>query len=140
MTHAEWGYDSGRIGETMPSAKLCTRIALTGAVLGFGVTATYAATGVSGFIVVNSDGSKARGNNAKGSLRLTVGSYEADFNSTIIKCAYTGSVGLSGAGGTSPAGYLTVVARADNKKAVFVQTFNSSGQVADLGFHLEVTC
>jgi hypothetical protein len=44
----------------MRSAKLWAGIALTGAVLDFSMTSTYAARGISGFIVVNADGKGAR--------------------------------------------------------------------------------
>jgi hypothetical protein len=97
-------------------------------------------SGVSGFAVVNSDGTLARRINAKSSVKNSTGTYVVHFNSVVTKCAYTGAIGLSGTSGSSSPGFITVVGRAGDAKGIFIQTFNSAGTLTDLGFHLVVTC
>ena len=97
-------------------------------------------TGVSGWAVVGSDGTIARKLNAKSASHLDVGEYEVLFNSNVRGCAYTGTVGLPGSSGSSDPGYMTVVGRASNSKGVYIETFDSTGARADLGFHLLVSC
>lgn len=98
------------------------------------------ASGISGFAVVDSDATLNRKLNAKSVAHDGVGSYIVRFNSNIRKCAYTGNVGLSGSSGVSSPGYVTVVGAGVDVKGVYVQTFDSSGTVTDLGFQLVVTC
>jgi hypothetical protein len=99
------------------------------------------ATGVSGYAVVNADGTMARKLNAK-SVTHSAGSssYVVHFNSNVRGCAYTGNVGLSGSSGTSGPGFITVVAAASDVKGVYISTFDGSGAGTERPFHLVVTC
>jgi hypothetical protein len=92
------------------------------------------------FAVVNSNGTLARGRNAVSATRLGTGFYEVVFRKDVRKCAYLGTIGLSGAAGASLPGEITVVGRAGNDRGVFVTTHSSGGASADLGFHLAVLC
>jgi hypothetical protein len=94
------------------------------------------------FAVVNADGSIARGfpSTPLTGIHISTGTYEVDFKTGITSCAYTGAIGLSGTSGASAPGMITVVGRAGNPKGIFVQTYNASGALTDLGFHVEVAC
>ena len=72
------------------------------------------------------------------STHLGTGQYEVDFYENVDSCAYVATVGPAGGGAAS--GYATVAARSGNAKGVFVETFNTSGTVADMPFHLAVHC
>ena len=90
--------------------------------------------------VVNSGGALNRQRGGVSSARLGVGVYEVIFLDSIRRCAYTGTIGLPGSSGSSPAGEIAVVGRVTDVRGVFVQTFNSAGAPADRGFHLVVNC
>jgi hypothetical protein len=95
-------------------------------------------SGQYGYAVVNSNGTLARGHHAVKSDRIATGQYEVIFDSNVRLGAYIATIGLSGASGSSPAGQIAVVARLNNVNGVYIETFNSSGTPADLGFHLGV--
>jgi len=90
--------------------------------------------------VVDPDGTLARGYNAVSATHLATGQYEVAFGSNVSECGYTAAIGLSGTSGSSDFGTVNVAKRGGNKKAVFVQTFDVNGNLADLGFHLIVQC
>ena len=94
------------------------------------------------FAVVNADGTLAR--KSAGNVLVThtadSGSYIVRFNKHIRDCAYTATIGLSGASGTSARGFITVVAGASDPRRVFVTTDDVDGAPAERGFHLLVTC
>jgi len=92
------------------------------------------------FAVVNADGTLARGRNAVSAARLGTGQYEVVFRKDVRKCAYVGTIGLSGSVGSSAPGEITVVGRFGNDRGVFVTTHSSAGAFGDLGFHLAVHC
>lgn len=93
------------------------------------------------FAVVNADGTVARGFPiSPTATHISTGTYEVDFKTGITACAYNGTIGLSGTSGASVPGLITVVGRAGNPKGIFVQTFNATGALTDLGFHIEVAC
>ena len=92
------------------------------------------------FAVVNADGTLARGQKAVSAARLSTGQYEVVFRKDVRKCAYVGTIGLSGSSGSSLPGEITVVGRSGNDRGVFVTTHSSAGAFADLGFHLAVLC
>jgi hypothetical protein len=98
------------------------------------------AAGVSGWAVIDPDGTLARKLNAKSVLHVDTGIYAVSFNSNIRHCAYTATVGLSGSVGSSLPGYATVVALNEDTKGVYLKTFDSTGALADLGSHLLVSC
>jgi hypothetical protein len=95
--------------------------------------------GISGWAVVSSDYKLNRGKNAV-AARGSDGSSVVNFNSDIRKCNFIGTVGLPGASGFPPAGYLTVVGNNASNTGVFVQTFNASGTLTAFSYYLLVTC
>jgi hypothetical protein len=90
------------------------------------------------FAVVNANGTLARGFQAVSSTRLAPGQYQVLFAHDITGSAYVGTLGLSGALGSSPSGEIAVVGRFGAPNGVFVQTFDSAGNAADRSFHLAV--
>ncbi|MGH3931200.1 MAG: hypothetical protein ACRDTF_14630 [Pseudonocardiaceae bacterium] len=94
------------------------------------------------FAVVNANGTLARGCGARSSRRVpgSVGTYEVIFDRNVRDCSYVGTVGLSGSSNSSPPGEITVVGRFNNVNGVFITTHNSTGQLADRGFHIAVHC
>ena len=96
--------------------------------------------GVSGWAVVGSDGTLARKHNATKVDTNGTGQYVVYFSSNIRRCAYTATIGLTGAGGVSDPGFVTVVGAGVSVHAVYIETFDKTGTLADLGFHLIVTC
>lgn len=105
-----------------------------------GAGAATASQAPSATAVVDPDGTLNRGLNAVSATHLTTGQYEVAFGSNVGECGYTATIGLSGASGSSDFGTVNVAKRGGNKKAVFVQTFDVNGTLADLGFHLIVQC
>jgi hypothetical protein len=95
------------------------------------------------FAVVDSDGTLARGQGAIMAQSLgsgDEGAYEVLFDRNVRNCAYVATIGIPGSNGESEPGEITVAGRFQNRKAVFVRTFDSTGTVADRGFHLQVSC
>ena len=90
--------------------------------------------------VVNAGGGFARSRGGVSATRLAVGTYAVVFLDNITRCAFTGTIGLTGSSGASAPGEITVVGRAGEPRGVFVQTFTSAGAVADRAFHLVVNC
>jgi hypothetical protein len=72
------------------------------------------------------------------SLHVSTGEFEVDFYEAVDGCSYQATVGPAGSG--SESGYATVAARSGNAKGVYVETFNTSGVLTDLPFHLAVHC
>lgn len=66
------------------------------------------------------------------------GNYEVDFARNVVNCAFTATVGPSGAG--SALGEVNVADRSGNFEAVFVDTNDSNGTAADKPFSLIVVC
>ena len=94
----------------------------------------------SDFAVVNADGTLARGRNVLSVEHVSTGTYIVHFASNKTACAFVAAVGLGGSSGTSAPGYTTVVGSAADVNGVFMNTYNSSGVKADLGFHLVTAC
>ena len=99
------------------------------------------------FAVVNADGTLARGFSIGGGLRSGVageaspGSYEVIFGSNdLTSCSFYGVQGSSTFLGTVSPGFVTVVGRFSTNSGVFVQTFDTAGNVEARSFHLMVTC
>jgi hypothetical protein len=93
------------------------------------------------FAVVNSDASLARAGCAgTSSASLGTGIYQVTFPRNITSCGFVGTIGLSTFSGTTPPGMITVVGRAGNPDAVYVQTSDATGTLTNLGFHLSVQC
>ncbi|MET7867767.1 hypothetical protein [Micromonospora taraxaci] len=96
-----------------------------------GVT-TLAATTV--FTVVNANGTKARGTGTV--IKYGTGQYEVQFGYTVSAGAFLATISRSDACCIPPGGEVSVAPRLSTPNAVFVQTRNSAGTPADLGFTL----
>jgi hypothetical protein len=91
--------------------------------------------------VVDPDGTVARhGSGTTTASEDATGTYTVIFDRDVTECAYEASIGLSGTTASAFPGYLTVVGRAGDPNAVFIQTYDASGQLAGKGFHLAVIC
>ncbi|WP_329107853.1 hypothetical protein OG792_05240 [Micromonospora sp. NBC_01699] len=91
------------------------------------------------FAVVNGgNGAVVRGYGVLSAARLSVGMYQVIFNHDLTGSAYLGTIGLTGSDGQSPPGEIAVVGRTGVVNGVFVQTFSSTGVLADRSFHLAV--
>lgn len=97
------------------------------------------ATNISGWAVVDADGTLARKENAKSATRLGTGSYEVVFNSALNHCSYQATPGTSGIS-SGPTGFIGLSPRSGNNRAVYISTRDTTGTLADLAFHLQVTC
>jgi hypothetical protein len=88
---------------------------------------------------VNADGTLANSSGGVTTLKLPVtGQYEVDFGRNISFCAFVATV--APAGGGTQTGFSDVADRAGNLEAVFVETRDVNGALADRGFHLIVVC
>jgi hypothetical protein len=99
------------------------------------------------FAVVEAGGTRSRGypdGAGYTSAKMGTGQYEVIFGTTNIRaCAYLGVIGTHlhfGEAPTYPPGFILVVGRSTTTAGVWVETYNSSGALADRGFHLAVTC
>jgi hypothetical protein len=92
------------------------------------------------FAVVTSTGTLSRGYGALSSKHEGTGSYQVLFKRGLRKCAYVATLGSAGSTGTPPIGYAGVVGRNGHVNGVYVQTFDSSGNLTDAGFHIVVSC
>lgn len=97
------------------------------------------ATNISGWAVVDTDGTLARKENAKTAGRLSTGTYEVIFNSALNHCSYQATAATPGISG-APTGFVGLSPRAGNNRGVFIQTRDNTGALIDLAFHLLVTC
>lgn len=104
------------------------------------VSAALASQAPNFYAVVDASGNLARGFNAVSATHINPGQYEVAFNKDVSGCGYTAAIGLSGSAGSSPFGTVNVARRGGNKKAIFVQTFDTTGSLSDLGFHVIVEC
>lgn len=93
------------------------------------------------FAVVNANGVLDRG---KGAVSVApgkfVGDYVVRFNGSVVNCAYTATIGLTGRSGTAAPGFITVAGSNNNTASVFVSTYNLDVRSAQRPFHLVVTC
>jgi hypothetical protein len=93
------------------------------------------------YAVVNANGTLARGFGVQSvSHTAGTGSYIVFFNRNVRDCAYTATIGLGGASGTSARGFITTVGAAAGVRGVFVTTDDIAGNPAERGFHLFVSC
>jgi hypothetical protein len=89
--------------------------------------------------VVRTDGTLARSLGAVSSSLLDTGAYEVEFPQDVSNCIYNATLGEP-ALENPQTGEIVVGLRRGNPNAVFVGTFNSSGESSNNGFHLTVTC
>lgn len=80
-----------------------------------------------------------RGKNVVSATRLGTGAYEVVFDRDIRGCAYVATPG-NPAGGNPTSGQIAVAQRNNNVNAVYVDTRDSDGVLADRFFHLVVVC
>jgi hypothetical protein len=92
------------------------------------------------FAVVNADGTKLRGKAVASVARIGTGTYDVRFNRNISTCAWTGTVGLGGFGGSTGPAMISASGRAGTNNGLFVTTFNGSAVATDLPFQVVVVC
>jgi hypothetical protein len=96
------------------------------------------------FAQVNSNGTLANNCCAGSGITSThigaanSGQYEVNFQHNIVNCAYFGNV--AGPTNVPAEGEISIVDRASNANAVFVQVNDSAGAAADRPFHVMVVC
>jgi hypothetical protein len=90
--------------------------------------------------VMNADGTIARsdGGDAPNTSRIGTGNYQVGFKRRVNICSFSATVGQVGAGSTS--GMADVATRFSSNKAVFVETRDINGVLADRPFHLVINC
>ncbi|MEU7607483.1 hypothetical protein [Streptomyces sp. NPDC041003] len=92
--------------------------------------------------VVNDNGTLVAGQSfgAVSATRVErpVGTYQVCFDVPITNGTYVASIGIPGNTGASDPGEITVVGRFATTKCLFIQTFDSSGVLADRSFHVTV--
>jgi hypothetical protein len=95
---------------------------------------------VPGLMAVVSDaGNLVRGNGAPQVERTGTGIYNVIFNRDVSGCAFSGGLHAPNAG-TGTEGDFVAAGLTTDPRGVFVQTFNEAGTLANLEFHLVVTC
>ncbi|MFG3552757.1 hypothetical protein ACGGAQ_00040 [Micromonospora sp. NPDC047557] len=87
-------------------------------------------------VVVNANGTKARGTGTV--IKYGTGQYEVQFAQVVTAGIYVATIGRADSCCIPPSGEISVAPRLSTPNAVFVQTRNSAGAPADLGFHLVV--
>ncbi|MFD6564984.1 hypothetical protein [Micromonospora profundi] len=87
-------------------------------------------------VVVNANGTKARGTGTV--IKYGTGQYEVQFGTVVTAGTFVATIGRADSCCIPPAGEVSVAPRLSTPNAVFVQTRNSAGTPADLGFHLVV--
>jgi hypothetical protein len=74
-------------------------------------------------------------------VEQSAGTYEVLFgDNDITGCAFLADIGSPEHSGAQLPGFVTVVGRVSIPEGVFVQTFDTSGALADRPFHLTVVC
>ncbi len=95
--------------------------------------------------VVSKEGEvKRHGTGDTSGERLADGTYAVEFSRDVTQCAYQAAIGRWDTEGSEDPGFATVVSRAGNANAVFVQTYGPTAEDAadgiDKNFHLAVFC
>jgi hypothetical protein len=92
------------------------------------------------FAVLNSNGTKLRGKAVASTSKIGTGIYDVRFNRNISSCAWTGTVGVGGFGGSTGPAMISVSGRAGTNNGLFVETFNGTATATDLPFTVLVVC
>jgi hypothetical protein len=92
------------------------------------------------FAVVDATGQLRRGMHVASVQHLADGVYEVIFRRDVRRGVYVATLGGHGYQGMPPLGFVGVMGRANNPRAVLVSTTSYAGTNVDLGFHLLVTC
>jgi hypothetical protein len=88
--------------------------------------------------VVETDGSLVRGRNVTQAQKLATGTYEVLFTHNLSDGVFVATLGRPGIF-TEPPGEITLALRAgSNDRGIWINTFNSNGQLEDRAFHLLV--
>ncbi|MGV9249229.1 hypothetical protein [Streptomyces sp. NPDC003710] len=66
------------------------------------------------------------------------GTYQVCFDVPVTNGTYVATIGLPGNSGASDPGEITVVGRANTDNCLYIQTFNSAGNLEDRSFHVVV--
>jgi len=105
---------------------------------GPGMTTNLVPSAVSA--VINSDATLCAGQGfgVTSANHIGTGIYEVFFNQPVTTGVYVATVGLCGNLGASAPGQITVVGRFGTTNGLFIETYNSAGTLADLGFHVVV--
>ncbi len=95
--------------------------------------------------VVSDNGEvKRHGSGNTTAERIAEGTYVVEFSRNVTNCAYQAAIGRWDTQNSEDPGFATVVARFENAKAVFVQTYGPTAEDAadgvDKNFHLAVFC
>ncbi|GGR56085.1 hypothetical protein GCM10010251_86330 [Streptomyces aurantiogriseus] len=92
--------------------------------------------------VVRDDGTLVAGQSfgASSATRVEnpVGTYQVCFDVPVTNGTYVASIGIPGNSGVSAPGEITVVGRAGTDNCLYIQTFDSTGVLADRSFHVVV--
>ncbi|MEV4542378.1 hypothetical protein [Micromonospora echinaurantiaca] len=97
---------------------------------------TTAAAGTHYTVIVNANGTKARGTGTV--IKYGVGQYEVQFPYNVTRGVYLATIGRPDSCCIPAGGEVAVAPRLLTPNGVFVQTRNSAGVAADLPFHLVV--
>lgn len=89
--------------------------------------------------VVSSAGNLLRGSAASGASRDSLGTYRVTFNRNVSGCVYTGGL-HDPATEFGNEGDIAIATSAATPQGIYVQTYNAAGNLADLDFHVTVTC
>jgi hypothetical protein len=92
------------------------------------------------FASVAANGAFVRGSNVTSSAKLFDGQYEVIFNRDVSSCTYLVTRGDTSSSATPPPGMAVITAREMNANGVFVRTFDHTGALGDLSFHVAVFC
>jgi hypothetical protein len=89
---------------------------------------------------INADGTTARGSHTVSSAWLLfTGQYEVIFDRNVTACAFTATIGVSGAT-SPPVGQAITAVRNGTFNGVFVLTTDSAGTASSRPFHVAVNC
>lgn len=90
--------------------------------------------------VVESDGTLVPGQSfgAASATDLATGVYQVCFDVPITNGTYNATIGLPGNVGEAEPGEINVVGRIETDNCLYIQTFDSQGELADNGFHVTV--
>jgi hypothetical protein len=92
------------------------------------------------FAVVDEDGTLVRSKGVLEVVRVFGGNYAVRTARNVRDCAYTATIGLSGAESTAAPGFITVVGEYAKPNGVYVQTGGFDGTQSDRPFHLYIDC
>ena len=92
------------------------------------------------FAVVDATGRLKRGMHVASVQQLADGLYEVVFRRDVRRGVYVATLGGHGYEGLPPVGSIGVMGRANNPRAVVVQTISYAGTNVNAGFHLLVIC